>query len=99
MLVEFLDVLVSALELLYQLRVLRLEELSFPVVAGVAVVEILLFLKAQPLPAPVLVTVAEQPHDVSVGNIGALLLSPGGGQLVEDDPAVDGETPGEQRLI
>ena len=93
MLIQFLDVLVSALELLYQLRVLGLEELSLPVVAGVAVVEILLVLQYQPFPASVLVSSTEQLHNVSVGNI-RLLLSPGGRQLVKYNPAVDGQTPG-----
>ena len=93
MLVQLLDVLVSALELFYRLRILRLEKLSLPVVGGLAVVEILLVLQHQSLPPPVLSACAEQPHDVSVGDIGALLLPPGGGQLVEDNPAVDSETP------
>ena len=99
MLVEFLDVLVSALELLYQLRVFRLEELSLSVVAGIAVVEILLVFQDQPFSASVLVSSTEEPHNVSVGNIRALLLPPGGGQLVKDNPAVDSETPGRTEMM
>ena len=55
--------------------------------------QILLVLQDQPFSASVLVSSAEQPYDVSVGNIRALLLPPGGRQLVEDNPAVDSETP------
>ena len=99
MLVQLLDVLVSALELLYQLRVLRLEELALPIVGGVAVVQIFLVLQHQPFSASVLVSSTEEPHNVSVGNIRALLLPPGGGQLVKDNPAVDGETPGRTEIM
>ena len=99
MFVQFLDVLVSALELLYELRVFRLEELSLSVVAGVAVVEILLVFQDQPFSASVLVSSTEQPHDVSVGNIRTLLLPPGGGQLVKDNPAVYGQTPGRRTTM
>ena len=55
--------------------------------------QILLVLQDQPFSASVLVSSAEQPYDVSVGNIRALLLPPGGGQLIKDNPAVDSETP------
>ena len=96
--VQFLDVLVGTLELLDHLRVLGLEELSLSVVGGVAVVEILLVLQHQFLSASVLVPSAEQPHDVSVGNIRPL-LPPRGGQLVEDNPAVDGQTPGRRTTL
>ena len=93
MLVQLLDVLVSALELLDDLGVLGLEELSLPVVGGLAVVEILLVLQHQSLPPPVFSACAEQPHDVPVGDVRTLPLLARRAELVEDDPAVDGETP------
>ena len=96
MLVEFLDVLVSALELFYQLGILRLEKLSLPVVGGLAVVQTLLVLQHQPLSPAVLGAGAEQSDDVPVGHVGSLPLPTRGAQLVEDDPAVDGETPAER---
>ena len=95
MLVQLLDVLVSALELLDDLGVLGLEELSLPVVGGLAVVQTLLVLQHQPLSPAVLGAGAEQPDDVPVGHVGSLPLLTRGAQLVEDDPAVDGETPAE----
>ena len=93
MLVEFLDILVSTLELLYQLRILRLEELPLSIVGSLTIVEIFLILQYQSLPPPVLGAGAEQPHDVPVRNIRALLLLPGRTQLVQDNPAVDGQPP------
>ena len=93
-LIHLLDVFVCGLELLNQLRVFGLEEFSLPGVGGLGVVETLLVLQHQRLPGPGLLGPgAEQPDDLSVGNIRRLLLLPRGCQFIKNNPTVDGESP------
>ena len=75
--IHLLDVFVCGLELLNQLRVLRLEELSLPGVGRLGVVETLLVLQHKCLPGPGLLGPrAEQADDLPIGNIRRLLLLP-----------------------
>ena len=75
--IHLLDVFVRGLELLNQLRVLGLKELSLPGVGRLGVVETLLVLQHQRLPGPgLLCPRAEQADDLPIGNIRRLLLLP-----------------------
>ena len=96
--IELLDVFMSRLELLDDFWILGLEKVSFSLMRGLVVVEIFLILQHQPLSGSVLGSCAEQSDDFSVGNIGSLLLLPGGGELVKYHPAVDSEPPATTEL-
>ena len=96
--IELLDVFMSRLELLDDFWILGLEKVSFSLMRGLVVVEIFLILQHQPLPGSILGSCAEQSDDFSVGNIGSLLLLPGGGKLVKYHPAVDSEPPATTEL-
>ena len=93
MLIKFLDVVMSGLKLLYQLWILRLEEVPLPPVGRLAVVQTLLVLHDELLAAPVLRAGAEQTDYLPVGHVRSLLLFPGRGELVEYHSAVDGQPP------